>query len=191
MPRRISGLVAFVLVLACGPAAPTLAGTDLGGGPAPDLTLTDGRTASPLTLTSLRGKVVVLTFLYTRCPDTCPLTAARFRATQRELGAQAGDVVFVAVSTDPDHDTPQAVQEFSRTHDLDRNWHYLVGSRAQLASVWSAYGIVANPDPGLPTVTHTDAVFLIDKQGRERVLLRTGALDESLLKDLRILVAEP
>lgn len=133
---------------------------------------------------------MVLSFLYTRCPDVCPLTAATFRSVQRDLGADSDDVVFVAVSTDPDRDTPQAVQAFSRDHGLDRNWHYLIGSRAQLAAVWQDYGIVATPDPGEPTVTHTDAVFLIDRQGRERVLLRTDALGDSLLKDLRILLAE-
>jgi cytochrome oxidase Cu insertion factor (SCO1/SenC/PrrC family) len=94
------------------------------------------------------------------------------------------------VSTDPDGDTPAAVQDFSRAHRLDHNWHYLVGSRAQLAAVWSAYGIVATPDPGKPTITHTDAIFLIDKQGRERVLLRTEALDDVLVNDLRILAKE-
>jgi len=189
VPRRLVSAVVAIAV-ACGPTAATLAGTDLGSGEAPDITLTDGRTASPLALSSLRGKVVVLTFLYTRCPDVCPLTAERFRVTQRELGADADGVVFVAVSTDPDHDTPEAVQAFSRAHGLDRNWHYLIGSRSQLAAVWQAYGIVANPDPGLPTVTHTDAVYLIDRRGRERVLLRTDALDEVLLSDLRILTAE-
>lgn len=133
---------------------------------------------------------MVLSFLYTRCPDVCPLTAATFRSAQRELGPDANEVVFVAVSTDPDHDTPQAVQEFSRDHDLDAGWHYLIGQRAQLAAVWKDYGIVANPDPGEPTVTHTDAVYLIDKRGRERVLLRSDALVESLERDLRILIAE-
>jgi len=183
-------VVALGLAVACAAGSPTLAGTDLGSGPAPDLTLTDGRTAAPLTLSSLRGKVVVLTFLYTRCPDVCPLTAETFRVTQRDLGDRAGDVVFVAVSTDPDGDTPQAVQAFSRAHGLERGWHYLIGSRAQLAKVWTDYGIVATPDPGLPTVTHTDAVFLIDKQGRERVLLRTDGLDKTLLNTLRILIEE-
>lgn len=176
--------------IACGAPPPALAGTDLGSAPAPDFTLTDGRTATRLGLTSLRGKVVVLSFLYTRCPDVCPLTAEHFRVTQATLGDDADDVVFVAVSTDPANDTPQAVQAFSRDHGLSENWHYLIGSRAQLASVWSAYGIVATPDEGKPTVTHTDAVYLIDRQGRERVLLRTDALDESLLHDLRILLGE-
>lgn len=189
MGPRLLGL-ALAASIACGAPAPTLAGTDLGGGGAPDFTLTDGRTGAPLALSDLRGKVVVLSFLYTRCPDVCPLTAAEFRATQRELGADADGVVFVAVSTDPDGDTPQAVQAFSRDHGLDRGWHYLIGSRAQLSGVWQDYGILANPDPEPPTVTHTDAVYLIDEQGRERVLLRSDALAESLLSDLRILLAE-
>ncbi|MGH2376984.1 MAG: SCO family protein [Candidatus Limnocylindria bacterium] len=189
MARAVLAYVAAASI-ACGAAAPALAGTDLGSGDAPDFILTDGRTAAPLALSSLRGKVVVLSFLYTRCPDICPLTAETFRVTQGELAADADEVVFLAVSTDPDHDTPRAVQEFSRSHRLDQGWHYLIGSRAQLASVWTDYGIVATPDPGLPTVTHTDAVYLIDRQSRERVLLRTDALDESLLHDLRILIAE-
>jgi protein SCO1/2 len=182
--------VALAAAIACGPAAPTLAGTDLGGGDAPGFTLTDGRTGEALALADLRGKVVVLSFLYTRCPDICPLTAATFRATQRELGADADDVVFLAVSTDPEGDTPQAAQAFSRDHGLDAGWHYLIGSRAQLSRVWQDYGIVANPDPQPPTVTHTDAVYLIDKQGRERVLLRSDVLDDVLLQDVRILIAE-
>lgn len=186
-------LAAIVIALAsvsCATQAPTLKGTDLGGGTAPDLTLTDGRTGSAVSLSSLRGKVVALTFLYTQCPDICPLTAERFRAARAELAGRAADVVFVAVSTDPERDTPAAVQAFSRAHRLDEGWHYLIGTRAQLAPVWSAYGIVATPDPGKPTVTHTDAVFLIDRQGRERVLLRTDALDAALVKDLRILLDE-
>lgn len=185
-------LLAYVAAasIACGAPAPTLAGTDLGSGPAPDFTLTDGRTAAPLALSSLRGKVVVLSFLYTRCPDICPLTAEHFRVTQDALGEDADDVVFLAVSTDPSNDTPGATQGFSRDHRLNDNWHYLIGSRAQLSAVWSAYGIVATPDPSAPTITHTDAVYLIDRQGRERVLLRTDALEESLLHDLRILLSE-
>lgn len=188
--RRAAIVLAAAAAVACGAGTTTLAGTDLGGGAAPDLTLTDGRTGAPLTLSALRGKVVALTFLYTRCPDVCPLTAERIRAAQERLGQDADGVVFVAVSTDPDGDTPRAVQDFSRAHRLDRNWHYLVGTRAQLAAVWSAYGVVATPDEGKPTITHTDAVFLIDKQGRERVLLRTSAAEDDLVRDLRILAAE-
>ena len=197
--RRIVGsmprfLLAILVLISCAPAttgsAPILSGTDLGSGPAPDFTLTDGLTGAAVTLSSFRGNVVALAFLYTRCPDVCPLTAEHFRRAQQELGTDAEKVVFVAVSVDPDNDTPQNVQEFSRSHQLDRNWHFLVGQRAQLAGVWSAYGVRAVPDEGKPTVTHTDAIFLIDAKGRERVLLRTSVGAEELIKDLRILLNE-
>ena len=193
MPRFLLAILVLVLI-SCAPAttgsAPILAGTDLGSGPAPDFTLTDGLTGATVTLSSFRGNVVALAFLYTRCPDVCPLTAEHFRRAQQELGTAADKVTFVAVSVDPDNDTPRNVQEFSSAHRLDRNWHFLIGQRAQLAAVWSAYGIRAVPDEGKPTVTHTDAIFLIDAKGRERVLLRTGAGAEELSKDLRILLNE-
>lgn len=184
-------LVVFLVITACGAPVRSLVGTDLGAGPAPDLTLLDGLTGAPVSLSDLRGKVVALAFLYTSCPDVCPLTAAAFRRAQRDLGADAGEVAFVAVSADPQRDTPAAVQAFSRAHDLDRGWYYLIGPRAQLEPVWSAYGILATPDEGRPTVTHTDAVFLIDREGRERVLLRTERLADALVADLRYLIAGP
>lgn len=181
-------LVTLVVFAACAPE--TLSGTDLGNDPAPDLTLVDGRTAAPVTLSALRGKVVALTFLYTRCPDTCPLTAEHFRQAQRDLGSEADRVVFVAVSVDPAGDTPAAVQEFSRAHGLDRNWHFLIGPRAQLTPVLQSYGIGTLPDAATGLVGHSDAIYLIDAKGRARVLLHTEELPSVLMKDLRILLKE-
>jgi len=169
-----------------GCAAPQLAGTDLGATDAPDFTLTDGVTGRAVTLSAQRGQVVALTFLYTTCPDVCPLTASRFRAAQSELQADAGRVTFIAVSVDPDGDTPTAVREFSAAHGLASNWYYLVGGRAQLAPVWAAYGI--GVQAGSTTVTHNDAVYLIDVRGRERVLLHSEDLATDLTKDLRALM---
>lgn len=176
--------VAAVLLAACAPAP--LAGTELGGTDAPDFTLTDGVSGRAVTLSAQRGQVVALTFLYTSCPDVCPLTATRFRATQTELQGDATRVTFIAVSVDPDRDTPQAVQEFSATRGLASNWHYLVGGRAQLAPVWAAYGI--GVQAGSNTVTHNDAVYLIDRNGRERVLLHSEDLARDLTNDLRALL---
>jgi protein SCO1 len=180
---RYAWLVALV-VAACAPAP--LAGTELGATDAPDFTLTDGVTGHAVTLSALRGQVVALTFLYTTCPDVCPLTATRFRATQTELGGDANRVKFVAVSVDPDRDTPLAVQDFSNVHGLAANWYYLVGGRAQLAPVWAAYGI--GVQAGSSTVTHNDAVYLIDPRGRERVLLHSEDLANDLTNDLRALL---
>lgn len=183
---RVRSLIALAVVIAaCAQPAP-LAGTDLGGTQATDFTLTDGISGSTITLSSLRGQVVALTFLYTSCPDVCPLTASRFRATQTELGNDAGRVTFVAVSVDPDRDTPRAAQDFSAAHDLRTGWYYLVGSRAQLAPVWAAYGI--GVQAGSTTVSHNDAVYLIDRNGRERVLLHSDDLAASLTSDVRALL---
>jgi protein SCO1/2 len=180
---RCIWLVALV-VGGCAPA--TLAGTDLGATDAPDFTLTDGVSGRAVTLSGQRGQVVALTFLYTNCPDVCPLTATRFRTAQTELQADAGRVRFIAVSIDPDRDTPEAVRTFSAAHGLASNWFYLVGGRAQLAPVWAAYGI--GVQAGSSTVTHNDAVYLIDARGRERVLLHSETLATDLTADLRALL---
>jgi len=185
-------LLAIVLVLvACAPQVATLSGTVLDGKEAPDFTLTDGLTGAAVTLSSLRGNVVALAFLYTRCPDVCPLTAAQFRATQKALGADAARVRFVAVSVDPDGDTREAVREFSARHDLIGSWSYLIGTRAQLQQVWSLYGIGAFAAPGGgPSVSHNDAVYLIDRRGREREIVHSDIAVGDLVTDLRTLLNE-
>jgi protein SCO1/2 len=177
----------WVLALILGACAPpTLAGTELDAIEAPDFTLTDGVSGRAVTLSAQRGQVVALTFLFTTCPDVCPLTASRFRAAQEELHADASRVTFIAVSVDPDRDTPEAVRVFSAAHGLASNWYYLVGGRAQLAPVWAAYGI--GVQAGSNSVTHNDAVYLIDRRGRERVLLHSEDLAADLVNDLRALL---
>ena len=176
--------VAALVVGACAPAR--LAGTELGSTDAPDFTLTDGVSGRTVTLSAQRGQVVALTFLYTTCPDVCPLTATRFRASQAELQSDSSRVTFIAVSVDPDRDTPQAVQSFSNAHGLAANWYYLVGGRAQLSPVWAAYGI--GVQAGSDSVTHNDAVYLIDARGRERALLHSEDLAADLTNDLRALL---
>jgi protein SCO1 len=186
VPRLAVVVLVASIASACGPAK--LVGTDLGATEAPDFTLTDGVTGRSVSLSDKRGNVVALSFLYTRCPDVCPLTAARFRAAQDALGQDSSRVVFMAVSVDPEGDTPKAAQDFSATYDLRTNWHYLVGARAQLAPVWAAYGILVSDAAGDATVGHNDAVYLIDKRGRERVLLHSEDLAGDLVNDLRTLV---
>jgi protein SCO1/2 len=176
--------VAALAIGACAPAP--LAGTELGSTDAPDFTLTDGVSGRTVTLSAQRGQVVALTFLYTTCPDVCPLTATRFRASQAELQSDSSRVTFIAVSVDPDRDTPQAVQSFSNAHGLAANWYYLVGGRAQLSPVWAAYGI--GVQAGSDSVTHNDAVYLIDARGRERALLHSEDLAADLTNDLRALL---
>ena len=189
MTLRVFALAMIALAIACAPAQTRLSGTELPVKDAPDFTLTDGITGETVRLSSLRGNVVALAFLYTRCPDVCPLTAAQFRAAQRELGADAARVRFVAVSVDPDGDTPAAVQAFSASRDLREGWLYLIGPRAALEPVWSAYGVGAF-DRGGGFVAHNDAIYVIDAKGRERELLHADVRLEDLVADLRAVLRE-
>ena len=181
--------LALVVAIACAPAR--LAGTELQPIDAPDFTLTDGLSGQTVRLSALRGSVVALAFLYTNCPDVCPLTASNFRRSQELLGRDAAGVIFMAVSVDPERDTPKATQEFSRAHDLADNWRYLIGGRAQLQAVWSAYGIASSAGSGAAAVVHNDAIYLIDKRGRERALVHSTDGSDLLAKDLRLLLGEP
>ncbi len=181
-------LVCALVLSACG--EDRLYGTELEKNMAPDFTLTDGVTGKSLTLSSLRRNTVALAFLYTRCPDVCPLTAGQFRAAQRTLGDDASKVEFVAVSVDPEGDTPAAVREFSDLHDLSDRWHYLIGPRAQLEAVWALYGVGSFASSGARAVEHNDAVYLIDGRGRERAILHSSDPTNWLLDDLRALIRE-
>ncbi len=168
-----------------------LQGTDLGGTPAPGFQLTDqfGKT---ITLSQFRGKPVILTFLYTHCPDQCPLTAEKLHAVMLNLGSQAQNVAVLAVSTDPQRDTIAAATTFSNAHRMLDYWHYLIGTHAQLSPIWSSYAVYAAPTPTANggTVSHTTAIFIIDKQGRERIFLGDDATSAQITADLEILLKE-
>lgn len=184
----VFALLCALVMSACG--EDRLFGTELAKNAAPDFTLTDGVTGTSLTLSSLRKKTVALAFLYTRCPDVCPLTAGQFRAAQRSLGDDASKVEFVAVSVDPEGDTPAAVRDFSDRHDLQGRWHYLIGPRTQLEAVWALYGIGSFASSGTRSVEHNDAIYLIDGRGRERAILHSSDPAKWLLDDLRALIRE-
>lgn len=170
--------------------SPALAGTDLGGTPAPGFSLTDQNGAT-ISLAGLRGHPVVLAFMYTHCPDVCPLTAEKMRLAAQHLGAQAGQVAWVGISVDPAGDSADSAKQFAATHGLTGKLHFLMGTREQLVPIWKAYFL---PTDGSPTRqpqvgAHTGAVYLIDTQGRERIYL-DSSFDpvNQLAPDLRSLL---
>lgn len=184
-------IATLVLASACARSAPRLVGTVMQAEAAPDFTLTDGLSGRALTLSAQRGKVVALTFLYTQCPDVCPLTAEELRQAQEQLSAAGRDrVAFIAISVDPRHDSPEAVQAFAKAHRWGPGFAFLVGGAAQLQPVWTAYGVRAEPDPAGQGVGHSDAVYLIDATGRGRVLTHSDIAVRDLVSDLEALAAE-
>lgn len=123
--------------------------------PARDFALTDQH-GRPFRLADTRGKVVVLTFLYTSCTDVCPVVAVKLRETARLLGDRAADVVLVAVSTDPERDTVERAAAYGEALGMPPTWHYLVGSAAELRPVWDAY-FVGEPVVGAEVDAPSDA----------------------------------
>ncbi len=200
LASRLSVLVSAILVVIIiivvthhpsNSEAATLHGTDLGGVSAPDFRLTD-QFGNPVSLSQFRGQPVVLTFLYTHCPDTCPLIADKLHLTLSKLGGASSKVGVLAVSTDPQNDTKQSAYEFSQTHHLLNQWHFLLGDSSTLAPIWSAYHIYskpATPTPSSPdTVDHTIAIYLIDKQGHERSFYAEDFNPSELASDIQTLL---
>ncbi len=166
-----------------------LQGTDLDSLAAPDFHLKD-QFGKPISLSQFHGEPVVLTFMYTHCPDACPLTAEKLHTTMVDLGNQASHVMMLAVSIDPKGDTPAAAQTFSDVHKLTSNWHYLIGTHDQLAPVWGSYSVDAQPAINSSKVTHATAIYVIDKEGRERVFFGDDLTSNLLTADLKTLLHE-
>jgi len=178
--------------------AASLSGTDLRGVPAPDFQLVD-HTGERVSLSDLRGKAVALTFLYTSCPDVCPLIAGKLGQVHDQLGRQAGDAAFVAVTVDPERDDVPRLRQYLDAQELGGKMTFLTGERQELERVWAAYHIAVTRTPAGATgqndtaaheVGHTTVVYVIDKWGRERRLLREDFDPAALSRNLEILIRE-
>jgi len=134
--------------------------------PAPNFTLTsqDGRKVA---LTSLRGKVVLLTFLDPVCTTDCPVIAQEMRLADTLLGSRASATELVAVVANPTYTSTAYTQAFDRQEDLDQvpNWLYLTGSLGQLDAVWHNYGIEVEDLPAGAMAAHNDLAFVISAEG--------------------------
>ena len=202
LASRLSVLLSALLVIAIiiivtrsssNSQAATLQGTDLGSVAAPGFRLND-QFGNPISLSQFRGHPVVLTFLYTHCPDACPLIADKLHLTLEKLGSQSTSVDVLAVSTDPQNDTLQSAYNFSQVHHMLNQWHFLLGDKATLTPIWSDYhvgSVDVTPTAASPgTIDHTTAIYLIDQQGHERVFFAEDFDPSVLAKDLQTLLSQ-
>ena len=197
--RRAAFLALAVLAAGCGGASshdaarpetrePRFAGAELPvAKPAPDLALRD-QDGALVRLSAQRGRYVVVTFLYTHCPDVCPLIAANLNTALRSLGPRRDGVRVLAVSVDPEGDTPAAVRAYARRLRLLPQFRYLIGTKPQLTHVWRDYGVLAVAgDKEL--VDHVASTVLVDPQGRRRVLYGAHVEAVDVVHDLRVLTS--
>jgi protein SCO1/2 len=141
-----------------------------------------------ITLSQYRGKVVLVTFLYTHCPDVCPLIAGNLHATLSALGPRAKDVQTIAVSVDPRGDTPKAVTTFLRQHDMTGRMQYLIGSPTQLARTWKAWNVGSQKDAQNPDfVAHSALVYGITASGKLATLYPANFKPRDIVHDVSLL----
>lgn len=162
-----STLVALVLAIGFSGAGQAAESFPVIGKPAPDFALINQQGRS-VRLSQLRGKIVLLNFIYTRCTDVCPVTTAALVRVQTELirrGWWASEIVFVSVSTDPAYDTPKVFSAYAKRYRIDpAGWHLLTGVPRVVGQVHRQYGIEIRPR-GQSLQDHHLPTFVIDRQG--------------------------
>lgn len=202
MHRRSYGFVTitmFVVMLLVGctsPAPPTPT-------PAPEgvtiiepplqpttFTLTD-QNGKSVRFDDLKGKLTLLTFGYTHCPDVCPVTLANFKAIKADLAGDAGQVNFVFISVDGARDTPEVISKYLAL--FDPAFIGLTGDEATLTKIVKDYGAVFYKDEKTAsspnyTVTHTSSSFLVDRGGQLRRKYAYGIKPETVAADIKVLV---
>jgi protein SCO1 len=196
-PRHGGYLSLLIILLAVGWRAPGLSHqaeeserlSTIGPAPAFTLTAQDGLR---LSLNELRGKVVVITFIYTSCADACPLLTAKMAGLQDELGKAFGPkVFFISITVDPERDTPEVLTRYAQAQGADLSgWAFLTGTSEEIRAVARRYGIYSKKQAA-DDVDHTFLTSLVDQRGTLRVQYMGVRFDpDELLRDLQSLLAE-
>lgn len=194
--RRFAVAALAALMLAgcqkSGPEKQAFKGVDLTGAEyARQLNLTDqdGRARS---LADFKGKVLVVFFGYTQCPDVCPTTMAEVAEVKRSLGADGDKVQGIFVTIDPERDTPQLLKAYMAS--FDPSFVALRGSPEQTQAAAKEFKVFYAKMPGKTpesyTMDHTAASFIFDTEGRVRVYARYGAGAQPLAHDIKLLLDE-
>lgn len=181
------GAAIGVLALARDDTRPATGGTGFAGAvrpaniPPSELDGLRDQDGKAVRLADLRGEPVVVTFLYTTCEDTCPLTAQQIRGALDDLG---DDVPVVAISVDPSNDTAERARRFLLEQQMTGRMHFMLGPRAALQRQWQAYGI----RPQKEDLEHTASLVILGRDGRQRIGFPVDQLTpEGLAHDLRAL----
>jgi protein SCO1 len=180
----------LLLVAACGSQGPSFSMQDVSGLlPRLDFRLTD-QDGRPVTASDYRGKVVLLYFGYTHCPDACPTTLTTLSEAMRRLGPDAAKVRVLFVTVDPQRDTAEVMRRY--VGFFGPQFVGLRGDDDALTALSKRYRIAYHREPpdrnGYYAVDHSSAVFVFDASGRARLLAREGDNPRTIAQDLERLV---
>lgn len=190
-----SALASLGLLSACERSATPTAFKSLditGADYARQLALTDARTEQPFLLSNLKGKIAVVFFGYTQCPDVCPTTLGALAETQRLLGPDGDKLVGVFVSVDPKRDTATLLKAYVGA--FNPNWVALRGSAEDTDAAAKEFKVFYQVVPGKTeasyTIDHTAASFVFDTQGKVRLYVRHNTPPADLAADIKALLAQ-
>jgi protein SCO1/2 len=194
--RKRRSLLAIALALLGGAAAAHAAGEpELKAGvfspprKAPAFSLV-GSNGGELSLEPYRGKVVILEFGFTSCPDVCPTTLAALAQARKQLGPRANDLQVVYITVDPERDDAERLRRYLAA--FDPSFIGGTGTPEQLASVRDAYGIAAQRTQvgASPSFSHSSFTYLIDREGMLRALMPYGHAPADYAHDVEILLGK-
>lgn len=154
---------------------------------APDFSLPDGK-GGEFHLASQRGRVVLLFFGFTNCPDVCPTTLADLKQVRKMLGADADKLQVVFITVDPERDTTARSSAYAA--GFDPTFAGLSGSEQQLSPVWQSYGVYRKLNKTSPSdttyeVEHSSQVYLVDESGNLRLTFSYGTPIDDIYQDVR------
>jgi protein SCO1/2 len=189
--RLVVSLLAALFVAACTPApafrSMDISGVEWGG----DFTLT-AHTGKPARVSDFSGKVVVMFFGYTHCPDICAPTLVKLDQVVKRLGDEAKNVQVLFITVDPAHDTVKQLAGF--IPPFNPAFIGLTGSDKEIAAVAGeykvAYGQSSQAKPGQILVDHSTGILVKDKKGKLRLLVKNDVAVDDLEHDVRLLLSE-
>lgn len=165
-------------------------GSDItGSGLGKDLDMVDGD-GNERVLADFKGKVLMIYFGYTQCPDVCPTSLAQMALAIEALGDKADDVQVILISVDPDRDTPAIMKAYA--HLFNPDFIGLTGSSEQLRktarSFKAFYAKEPGPTPEQYTMNHSSTFYLMDRKGEARALVRADSPPEDMVHDIELLL---
>ncbi len=145
----------------------------------------------PVNIDQYRGKPVLITFVYTHCPDVCPLMISNLRVAQNLMGSGGPQKAqVIAVSVDAKGDTPKTVTAFLKAHEMTGRMQYLIGSQQELSRVWKAWGVGSERDAKNPDfVEHSGLVYGITASGKRAVLYSASFKPAAIAHDVPLLAS--
>jgi len=190
---RVCLLVVLLALGACQQGKPGFRATDITGAEfGRDFALAD-HTGKPRALADFRGRVVVMFFGFTHCPDVCPATLAELAAAVKKLGTDGDKVQVLLVTVDPERDTPQVLSQYVTA--FNPRFLALRGTAEETARVAKEFKIiyqkVAGARPDSYTMDHSAGTYIFDTQGRLRLYVSNGQGPEVFAHDIALLLKQP